>query len=223
MPRDLEAGMPRDLEADRGSGSSRLHPVAAALQSAKARTFVGPWTGWVFKTGHRGVGYYRDTPAACADIVEAVDAALAYLEPLAGDGRVGLELAELLPAPAEVRRRKRGKHDRAVKRKRRAEAAAEWKGPGGVEGIAKADTSHRSAGFWAFDTYNSNAADAALTHLEATGADVVLLQELRRVGDSKLACERAASQLGWKLSAVDAIRTAAGGLSSGVAVAARSG
>ena len=81
MPRDLEAGMPRDLEADRGSGSSRLHPVAAALQSAKARTFVGPWTGWVFKTGHRGVGYYRDTPAACADIVEAVDAALAYLEP----------------------------------------------------------------------------------------------------------------------------------------------
>ena len=133
MPRDLEAGMPRDLEADRGSGSSRLHPVAAALQSAKARTFVGPWTGWVFKTGHRGVGYYRDTPAACADIVEAVDAALAYLEPLAGDGRVGLELAELLPAPAEVRRRKRGKHDRAGKRKRIGlKLPPSGKGPAGL-------------------------------------------------------------------------------------------
>ena len=52
--------MPRDLEADRGSGSSRLHPVAAALQSAKARTFVGPWTGWVFKTGHLGLAIFDD-------------------------------------------------------------------------------------------------------------------------------------------------------------------
>ena len=50
-----------------------------------------------------------------------------------------------------TRRKKRGKHDRAGKRMRRVAAAAECKVPDGGQGVARADTSHRAAGFWAFD------------------------------------------------------------------------
>ncbi len=85
-----------------------------------------------------------------------------------------------------------------------------------------ADSSHRSLGFWAFDTLNGNAASTAQTYLQKTSADACILQELRLRASECEQAERTAAWAKWSLSAEPAADTDAGSTSAGVGVAVRS-
>lgn len=85
-----------------------------------------------------------------------------------------------------------------------------------------ADTSHREAGLWAFDTVNPNAWPAGSEYMAKSGADVILTQEVKVPADCpKLAAEQAARSLKWKVAIEPCQITPAGGRSAGTAVAAR--
>ncbi len=85
------------------------------------------------------------------------------------------------------------------------------------------DTRHRRCGLWAIDTVNPNSSRGALVHLQRTGADFCMLQEVRRKsGPHSLALQRRAAEAGWSLATEEAHVLPSGRCSAGVGVAARS-
>eukprot|EP00972_Heterocapsa_arctica_P089592 13211379-Heterocapsa_arctica.AAC.1 len=77
-------------------------------------------------------------------------------------------------------------------------------------GESKRCKDHRDFGLWAIDSLNSNVASTALSYLEDTTADVVLLQELRVDDEQALPVQRAASRSGWSIAVEPALPTDSG-------------
>ena len=215
-------------------------------------TFEVAHEGWVFTTGRRGTGYYRDdygeSAVACAAQLQHAQwldkfGYLFGLSPPHEDAAVRsgvfvLPLAELLPSdggvagfgarrrPRGVPRRRCGRPVRGRRRPaeelRRGSLAAPPPWIQAAElGVAKADSRHRALGAWAVDTYNGNAASSMLDYLDATAADLCMLQETRVRGDRLLSMQRQARRAGWSMGAEPARLTEAGACSAGTAVAAR--
>ena len=86
------------------------------------------------------------------------------------------------------------------------------------------DDLHRNgARWWAFDTCNPNCSEVAVAYLGRSQADCCLVQEFREAGTVAIqAKQRAATRKGWELAVTPAVRTAKGGISAGVGIAARS-
>ena len=90
-------------------------------------------------------------------------------------------------------------------------------------GTLTADKSFVTNGLWAIDSLNPNSWTGAEDYLARTGADVVLVQETKRLaGPTEIAAERAAARMAWSASLEPSKCTDAGGISAGVAVCVRS-
>ena len=183
--------------------------------------FRGPLLGFAFTTRANGTGYYRE-PSLTASVPESSREVL-LLAP-----RVGPPAEDLYCMPRGRRRARHRRHPdgRRLRRRRRAPRGEEPFLDRPPEDALLADAEWRARGFWAIDTANPNAWEAAKTVvISRTSADVTLLQEHRVVlqnGDGT-AMSRAARRLGWNLQAASAKAGAATLASAGTAVAARRG
>ena len=83
------------------------------------------------------------------------------------------------------------------------------------------DTSHRSDGLWAFDSINSTTWENALMYMSKTKADVLAVQETRRVSAQTDEAESAARGKGWQMRLSPSSLTEAGNASAGVAMGGR--
>ncbi len=207
-----------------------------------APKFNGARDGYVYKVDLMGIGYYRDdygaylrqgeqqqVPQRCTQMgptrrtQHAVTISLDHLVPRgedaadvdADDDDAGDEgdgaATEPEPARDVTRPRTRGRP-----RRRR----------GGTfvlpDETTLEDAAHREAGIWAIDTANGNAWPKAADHLQATSADILLVQEARRRGAKRKAAERQARQKKWAMALTDANLTSSGRCSGGVGVGVRS-
>ena len=215
--------------AEKGAGIASRAAPAEQAQAGRARAgrrapgaateqtrFVGAKPGQIFTTRGAVTGYYPDGAA--------------------GGERRALCLEELLPAPMvqewhgewkQPARHRRAPDGRRIRnRGRRAPTAALLGQPIEVPSRGELpDVDWKDQGLWAFDSSNANSWETAKSHvLVRTGADVVLLQEARMVGDSGVAAIRTAGRrLGWSCSASPALPSEAGPASGGCVVAARRG
>ena len=231
-----EDGPPGSVQLDAADPlPTGFAPDRAAGFSSSAK-FVGPVSGWVFKLGSCGLGYYVDERpavgmAVAANIADDDSHRLAYLQGVApvpgvegGAGPTVISLVDLVPAvvtPQAARRRPRTKQ-RKRRRSLRRSGSAPPRPIQAALGESKSCTDHRAYGLWAIDSLNCNAMSTGQSYLEDTAADVVLLQELRVRGDSLLAAQRRAARAKWSLAAEPAAPTDAGSLSAGVGIAVRS-
>ena len=87
--------------------------------------------------------------------------------------------------------------------------------------VNAAANSHRTKGWWAFDTANPNALNGATEYLATTGADFVAAQETKVEEADVKEKEQAIKGKGWRAAISPCIRGSGGGKSSGVAVACR--
>ena len=185
---------------------------------APATKFLGARHGAVFKTGARGLGYYRDVhPEADAGVEPR-----AFWKDAKMCRPVVITLDDLLcvDIEAEERTRRRRRAKRILKRHRgRRAAKSVWNGPHAETTAACA--LFREAGFWAFDTFNPNCGNKALDYLSATAADACFFQEMKCKAEDLDQQARTAAGQGWRLAGSPAIVTEKGGISSGVAVAVR--
>lgn len=89
--------------------------------------------------------------------------------------------------------------------------------------ISLFDVSHRPLGLWAFDSVNPNGWEAAANFIQLSSADFLAVQETNTPsGRKQLAAEGACRAAKWALCFAPAFRSEKDGLSSGVAVGARS-
>ena len=213
--------------------------------------FLGRKCHRVFKHGALGVGYYPDVlPRRTISLEQRIpilnessrDAIVLRIAPLLDDllsqptavGSTGNSPPSVLdpstvtetshtfaPIPPHRSRRSnrtllRGRHRRRKKRRTMG-------GQTFVMCPNAGDASFRKAGLWAIDTANANSWKSAHTYLEESAADIILLQETKRLaGSEAIDAERSASRSGWSLLLEPARSTEAGGVSAGVAVAVRS-
>ena len=210
--------------------------VASAFVDRQAvftacRTFRGAVDQYIYKLGADGLGYYRDDGAAVQEYIKMSEpcqepALLAYLEGARVGGRTPpptvISLVKLMQPLALLG--KRLPRVRGKKRPRKNKYKCEQSGwlQSLVLGVGKADTTHRDIGLIAVDSYNGNSHSTELSYLQTTAADVVCIQETRALGAARTSFERAAKFSKWNLAAADAVPTAAGSTSAGVAVASRS-
>ncbi len=210
-----------------------------------AANFTGEMTGFVYKLGLHGLGYYRDRrPSAQA---------------LGGTegGTVMLKIDELVPEGGSMPHDERQPTDERdlagyggaeadacghgtrgeashpneasmqqqspmwMRKRARKRRAAQDEHFELADKVSAGDRTHRKAGLWAIDTVNPNAWPAAASYLERTAADIVAVQETRRLRPNVGAAEREARRLHWKLSMQAADRTEAGRASAGVAIGTR--
>ncbi len=179
-----------------------------------ADSFGGRVEGMVFKTGPSGCGYYRDAPPAPPLAPTTIFLADLIDEP-----------AHVAPTPSASRASGNragadgGSGSMASRPRTRPRKAA---GTYTVQAeVAAGDRTHRDAGLYAFDSVNGNAWAGSLGYLETASADVAMIQETKKRRRDVDAAEREALRVGWRASAQAAITTEAGGVSGGVAVAAR--
>ena len=195
-----------------------------------SKSFRGERSGYVFKLGQLGLGYYLDVgpeSSHCLHLETVSPPQLAYLVPPAADSmhRVHLSLDVLVPADPEAA--KAGKQPRPRGRQRRRKRATRCRGQPGqwTEGphpeFKAADDSFRKLGFWAVDSLNGNVSSTAVEFLNSSAADFFCGQELRDIGPATRATERAAKKAKWSLAVGQADPTTAGSTSAGVAVGAR--
>ncbi len=81
-------------------------------------------------------------------------------------------------------------------------------------------TAHRAAGLWAVDLIHGGGIGTALTFLERSSADVVLLQELRVLTAGVMAMVGAVRHLGWRLT-IEPARATLSSTIAGVGIAVR--
>ena len=193
---------------------------------------MGARSGWLYKTGGSGLGYYRDgvpekQPLCLSELVR----------PLADVDKLKLSLDKLLvrtttetilgdPLQAEMGDQPPTTTKKSEKKKDRAEVARS-QGEQAFELFAKGltvhlkDDSHRELGHWAFDSANANAWPGASEFLSSTAADFIALQETKVAAEGIEDSEAAVRSKGWKVSIAACVSGDGGGKSAGVAVGCR--
>ena len=207
-----------------------------------ARRFQGSRSGYVFKLGQCGQGYYWDEampagavwPALLPPPSRSTNPVRLCLEelvlPPAGEpawwltGHMALQDSDPSTPDRQNRRRRTGPR-RGGWRRAAAAAAAQKHGVSALPHTAcLADDTWRRRGYWAIDTFNQNAWASAQHFLLHSPADAVAIQEVRVCDPSRCRrLEQGARSCGWNAAIAPASRTAAASASAGVAVAVRRG
>ncbi len=195
--------------------------------------FDGRREGMVFRTGHHGVGYYRDhgcrrpranAPVLCLDQLvpetpreHPPTGMPPPIQRTGADNRL-LGARRVVHAAAEARVAESPPRAARQRRARRRRPSADYVVQ---EATECGDASWKLAGYWAVDTVNPNSWKGAMGYLERTAADAVLVQETRRHGSQVQSAEREAMHVGWRASLSTADRTEADGTTAGLAIAVR--
>ena len=188
----------------------------------------GSWSGWVFKTGGRGLGYYLDgilhdqpeTQEETADLLRGLAPAELKLDGLIPDlQRIGDPLkATMQDDKVNEQKKEARKHKTKKARAANAGNAESWILKAAIEG---SDCSHRDHGLWAVETANPNAWNGATEYLNSSAADFLAFQETKVDKGDVNDAENAARNLRWSASVSPCLQGAGGGKSAGVAVACR--
>ncbi len=230
---DVVRGADDGVDAcDRGTSGRDPSGIQGSDDFIPSTRFDGRRDGMVFRVGHRGLGYYRDSgghaPSAHAPVL-----CLDELVPRSADGRrTNTEAALRRDEVDDVERdRQHGRppgceyHGERMpslaRRQRRARRRRPAAGYVIKETMDCAEVDWRRAGYWAVDTVNPNSWKGAMGYLERTAADAVLIQETRRLGAQVQSAEREAMHNGWRASLRAAEQTEADGTTAGLAIATR--
>ena len=136
--------------------------TAVASTFVKYEQYSGPWSGWVFKTGKQGLGYYQDGIPE-GDDNSTGDDPMSRLAPvtlklegmLTFEERIGDPLSATMqdePSKELKKTSRKAKKEKARASKVRHDVASSL--PDTVTGK---DVSHKDEGLWAVDTANPNA------------------------------------------------------------------
>jgi len=181
-----------------------------------AKKFSGGIPGFVFSTRHGFTGYHPDREFALPPIPLILEEAVAPPRPL--------DVGPSAPGAARHQRRPDGSR---VRRKPRRRAPAAGASCQSLESDVcdLADHDWKDLGLWAVDTANPSSWTTAEDRVMGrSAADVVLIQESKRVGETGVAQVVAGGRsIGWNCSASPAKLTELGGPSGGCVVAARRG
>ena len=191
-------------------------------------------SGWVFKTGCKGLGYYRDGASdeqvmamhglkeslrSLEAVVLKLEGLIPFKERMPIVERVGNPL-EATVQDEEARDRKR-KMRKVKASKARAKQVKDSDDTCLSSTFKAKDVSHRKVCLWTIDTANPNAWSGATEYLSSSAADFAAVQETkveaRMTGDA----ENTARNLGWSASVTACLQGAGGGNSAGVAIACR--
>ena len=214
-------------EYARWTWEGRLGETAEATYFVEAKAFEGSWVGWTYKTGSRGLGYYKEgveddqlgPPEVEVTVSDLLPVTLKLVGLLADEDRMGNPLeATMQDEEAELQKKEKkkskGKRNRAGKFKESIEICIK-------EAVKAGDKSHRELGLWAVDTANPNAWGGATEYLCSSAADFIALQEVKVEANSEADAENTARNLGWSMSVGPCLTGSGGGRSAGVAVGCR--
>ena len=231
------AAPPVEVENNRGRSGGGI-PLCSSAPFIAANSFVGAREGYVYKRSWLGLGYYIDDHSDMfADDGAASRAWPDYIAHVAGMvpkhvpfcGGVQrfswtISLCDMLfgtPSEAPVSRSRAPRKVKPKRKPRRRRAGTSL-----VEVptfIAAGSSLHRDTQLWAIDTCNPNCSGGAQSYMDKSSADFCLFQEMKLVSEPSVSsAQRLAQRSGWGLSVAAAVVTDKGGVSAGVAVAARS-
>ncbi len=193
-----------------------------------SKAFIGERSGFTFKTGQFGIGYYREAAAHAAASKTTI-----VLDDLVPHTRSTPSLLSYEADRATPFRRRRARRARHPNGKRKAFPTRASKanmlppvgqllvGPSGEVG----DRSWKEQGLWAIDCANGNSWQTLETCMVLRSkADILLAQETKIFEDDRLVgASLSARAAGWNPTFTPALRTAASKGSGGGAVLVRKG
>ena len=207
-----------------------LHLATAAAQTQEfvpSKTFLGQISGFAFRNGCEGVGYYRDNPpcsTASGTTTSPIQNAVIQLDDLIRDlrgdgcsdnsGNARSNSGSMVRATGN-----RKKQDRKKRRRGRRRALAPPRIWSGEMDVAQSDW--REEGLVAVDSLNANCYNSAKDYLDRSAADVVLMQETKTLKKDHQRLTTNAASKGWRAVHNHAVEAGGGAASGGVAALAR--
>ena len=172
-----------------------------------------------FKTGGKGLGYYRDDPTCEVSLANE-------LLPMSGCAPLKLRIEELLSATTKEADDKPPTTSPETVTTRLSRQAPEPNGPLDLYwnddgSLSAMSNQHRKDGMWAFDTCNANAWPGAKEYLAKTQADFVAVQEARLQDAGCKGVEQTVRNSEWRTAVAPCTVTAADGKSAGLAITGR--